>query len=62
MNLMRHAGLDEKAMELSKPLTPLADRRYEGRVAPVALFMVRGLCPIPKCVLKEGHPGTCWPN
>ena len=62
MHLMKHAGLNEQAMELSKPLTPLSDRRYEGRIAPVSLYEARGLCSKPKCVRHADHEGGCWPT
>ena len=62
MHLTKYAGADERLMEKSKPVTPLGDRRYEGFIAPVSLFNVRGLCPKPKCVLKEGHAAKCWPS
>ena len=59
--MTKYAGVDEWAMEKSKPVTPKADRWYEGRIAPV-LVPSKGLCKYGKCVLKEGHTSAHWPQ
>lgn len=64
MNLMRapKGEVAERVMDKGKPLTPLADRRYEGRIAPVSLQTTPGLCPIGiKCFKPAGHKGDHYP-
>ncbi len=46
--------------ERTRPLTPLSERRYEGRIAPLGIPDMG--CPTPKCVRKGGHDGSCWPK
>ena len=52
----------EKAMELTKPLTPRSERprRTWGSLA-VSVQMVRGLCEYGRCIRRMGHAGVCYP-
>lgn len=63
MNLLTYPKGEkfERAAEMARPLTPMSDRRYEGRIAPVGV-PGRGCWETVKCVRPEGHGGRCWPE
>jgi hypothetical protein len=52
----------EKAMDLSKPLTPKSERprRTYGSLS-MSLQSLKGACAERKCVKRAGHAGDCWP-
>lgn len=53
----------EKAMEMTKPLTPRSERprRTWGSLA-VSMQTVGGLCALGKCLKKDGHGSGHWPT
>ena len=62
MHLMKYAGVDEWRMEKARPMTDKNDRWWEGRIPSAQVATARGLCPVGKCVLKEGHLVPHWPE
>ena len=53
----------EKAMDLSKPLTPKSERQRStyGSMS-MSLQTSPGLCHERKCIKHEGHRDSCWPS
>lgn len=49
----------ERVGEMSKPLTPKSERRYEGRIAPIGVPDLG--CSARKCIRRAGHPGQHYP-
>ena len=53
----------DEAMVKAQPLTPRSDRlRSSYGSLEMSMQAVRGLCPEPRCIRKEGHAGDCWPK
>ncbi len=53
----------EEARFLAQPSTP-RDERSRSSLGELEFSFqtLKGLCLRPKCVLREGHPGECWPK
>lgn len=52
----------EEARELMQSGVPKSERsRSSLGQLEMSLQAVGGLCPLPRCVRKQGHTGPCWP-
>lgn len=48
---------------MARPLTPKSERSRRSYGSLISsLQTAKGLCAEPRCLLRQGHDGDCWPK